>query len=267
MQQRISDWVKQFNIVVVPCEERPDRPAGEVVYRLKDLFTTCFGKWDPSGEMGSLPQWARDAYLRPWGAPDYFDDAGGDHNLFARVLNQEGRPLTTQDLVIGWSDGFHLLAQPNFAQYISMTMTPKEKSGWANQPVWNKFYPADGQRGAWCWCPRGASDVVWGGGLPSGHHISTFAVWQAEPRGAAGGNGGNGNGGHIDLEVLRRVAWQAHGLAYGGESAFVRYARAHNLGAALTGELTAGPARLQGFANGIVFSADGSEQAIQHAAW
>ena len=66
---------------------------------------------------------------------------------------------------------------------------------------------------------------------------------------------------------MRRVAWQAHGLAYPGETAFVRYARAHNLGAALTGELTVGAARLQGFAGGIVFTPDGNVQSMQHAAW
>ena len=260
MQQRFSDWVKKFNITVVPCEERPDKPAGDVVYRLKDLFTTCEGLWDPSNEMGSLPQWARDEYLRSPSAPDYFDDAGGAQHLFARVLDLEGKPVKTSDLIIGWSDGFQLLGQPNFAQYITMTMTPKERSGWGNQPIWNKFYPDEGQRGAWCWCPRGASDVVCGGGLPNGHHISTFAVWQAEKR-----------GGPIekdpDLEAVRRVAWQAHGQVYAGETAFVRYARAHNLGAALTGELAIGATRLQGFASGIVFTADGNEQSLQHAAW
>ena len=55
MQQQISDWAKQFNLVVVPCEERPDQPVGAVVYRLKDLFTTSLGKWDPSNDRGSLP--------------------------------------------------------------------------------------------------------------------------------------------------------------------------------------------------------------------
>lgn len=265
MQQQISEWAKQFNIVVVPCEERPDNPAGEVVYRVKDLFTTASGQWDPSNDRGSLPEWAREAYLRPWGAPDYFDDAGADHHLFARVLDLDGKPVTTPDLIMGWSDGFHLLGQPNFPQYITITMTPKAKSGWANQPIWNKFYPEDGQRGAWCWCQRGASDVVWGGGLPGGHHVSTFAVWQAERRDE---NGSNGNGTTSpDLETLRRVAWEAHGLNYRDETAFVHYARTHNLGAALTSELTVGDARLQGFAGGIVFTPDGREQSIRHEAW
>ena len=216
MQQRISEWIKKFNILVVSCEERPDKPEGDIVYRLKDLFTTCSGKWDPSNEMGSLPQWARDAYLRPWGADDYFDDAGADHHLFARVLDLEGKPVKTNELIIGWSDGFDLLGQPKFAQYITMTMTPKEKSSWANQPIWNKFYPDAGQRGAWCWCPRGASDVVWGGGLPHGHHISTFAVWQAEKR-----NGGNGVA--FDAEVARRMLCTQLGVAYHPEWNFIRY--------------------------------------------
>ena len=81
MQQRISDWVKKFNIVVVPCEERPDKPTGDVVYRLKDLFTTCEGKWEPASDMGSLPQWARDAYLRPW-APTITSTTPAGHSIF-----------------------------------------------------------------------------------------------------------------------------------------------------------------------------------------
>lgn len=102
--------------------------------------------------------------------------------------------------------------------------------------------------------------MVWGGGLPGGHHISTFAVWQAERRSDIGVI-------PPDLETLRRAAWQAHGLSYPGETAFVRYAREHNLGAALTDELTVGDTHLQGFAGGIVFTPDGSAQAMQHAAW
>ena len=115
-------------------------------------------------------------------------------------------------------------------------------------------------RGAWCWCPQGASDVVWGGGLPEGNHISTFAVWQAEAR---AGNGGGG----VDLETLRRSAWQSLNKPYGGETAFVRYARSHDLGAPLTGEIEVGNVRMQGFAGGIVYMQIGNVQSIQHAAW
>ena len=260
MQQRISDRANKFNIRVVRCEDRPDHPGGEIVYRLKDLFTTYCGQWDPSDKLGSLPQWARDTYLRPFGAHDYFDDAGGEQHIFARVLDQEGKPISTPDLVICWSDGFDLLGKPDFAQHISMRITPKQKSGWGNQPIWNKYYPKDGQHGAWCWCPQGASDVVSGGGLPEGNHISTFAVWQAERRDDNGGD-------KVDLEALRRTAWQALSRAYAGETAFVGYARSHNLGVPLTGEIGAGSVRLQGFAGGIVYMQGNDAQAIRHTAW
>jgi hypothetical protein len=86
---RISDWVSRFNVSVRRNEERPDNPPGEVVYRLTELFTTRDGSWEPSDKPGTLPQWARDEHLRPFGAPDYFDDAGGDHHLFARVLDEQ----------------------------------------------------------------------------------------------------------------------------------------------------------------------------------
>ena len=151
MQQRISEWVKKFNLKVVACEERPDHPAGDVVYRLKDLFTTCYGSWEPSGHPGERAQWARDTYLRPVGAPDYFDDAGGDHHLFARVLDLDGQPVVSENLIIGWSGGFVLLGQPDFTQHINLRMTPKLKSGWANQPIWHSFYPERNEMGPWIW--------------------------------------------------------------------------------------------------------------------
>ena len=45
---RISDWAQKFNLAVKRCEERPDHPQGEIVYRVKDVFTTLLGSWDPS---------------------------------------------------------------------------------------------------------------------------------------------------------------------------------------------------------------------------
>ncbi|MBW7884068.1 MAG: hypothetical protein H3C34_15780 [Caldilineaceae bacterium] len=270
MQRRISNWAREFNLTVVPCEERPDRPQGDLVYRVKDLFTTFSGSWEPTDAPGGCPTWARESYLRPWGAPDYFDDAGGDHNLFARVLDLDGNPVKTRDLIIAWSDGFHLLGEPDFSSHIKMTMTPKDKSGWANQPIWNSFVPERGERGAWCWCPQGASDVVSGGGLPDNLHISTFVVWQAErrqPDVTTETGGGTATGPAEDVEILRRAAWQAQSLPYSGETSFVRYARQHNLGAPLTAELTAGTIRLQGFTGGIVYMPAGDASAMTHTAW
>ncbi len=280
---RISEWASNFRARVVRCEARPDNPPGEIVYRLKDLFTTRDGSWDPSQKPGSLPQWARDAYLRPWGAPDYFDDAGGDHNLFARVLDRNGQPVKSQDLIIGWSDGLHLLGQSEFAQAIKLTMTPKEKSGWGNQPIWNSFSPERGDSGAWCWCPRGAADVVAGGGLPNNQHVSWFAVWQAEPRTGDGGalepDGDTPAGGEDEipesdttltpdlLDAIRNQLWNAANVAYNRQSSFAQYARQHKLGAPLTNEIDVGSYRAQGFAQAIVYAPIGQWQQIRHSAW
>jgi hypothetical protein len=260
---RISNWANNFRISVKRAEERPDNPPGDLVYRVTDIFTTRDGSWEPSDKPGSLPQWARDSYLRPWGAPDYFDDAGGDHNLFARVLDQQGNPVKTADLIIGWSDGFHLVGRADFAQSIKMTMTPKEKSGWANQPIWNGYNPDAGEVGAWCWCPRGAADVMVGGGMPFKWHVSTFVVWQAEPR----------QGGVTpppptdDFDALRRQVWTGLGVAFNRESSFASYARLHNLGAPLTNEMDVGGYRAQGFAQAIVYAPIGQWQSISHVGW
>jgi hypothetical protein len=179
---RKGDWVDPFNLQVLRCEDRPDRPQGDIVYRLVDLWTTRDGSWDPNQETpGRLPTWARESYLRPSGAPDYFDDAGGDHHLFARVLDLEGRPLSSADLVLLWSDGVQQLGDPGYRGYVRVT--PKSHSGWANQDIYARYDHTRGERGPWSWCPTGAADVVTGGGLPGmGWHVSTFAVWRAELR-------------------------------------------------------------------------------------
>ncbi|MEZ4736797.1 MAG: hypothetical protein R3E79_57685 [Caldilineaceae bacterium] len=266
---RISNWATRFNVKVVRCEERADNPPGAVVYRIKDIFTTRDGQWDPSDKPGSVDQWARASYLRPFNAPDYFDDAGGDHNIFARVLDEEGRPLATQDLVICWSDGVHLLGESNFDQYIKMRMTPKTRSGWANQPIWNSFGPERGETGAWAWCPRGAADVIVGGGLPNNLHVSWFVVWQAERR--SDSDGGDGNHGSeiptISLDALRAAVWQAAGVVLQRESAFLAYARQHTLGAPVTAAFDVESYRVQGFANGIVYAPIGDWDATGHMQW
>ncbi|RIK40283.1 MAG: hypothetical protein DCC55_15525 [Chloroflexi bacterium] len=272
---RVGDWAKNFGVRVVPSEQRPDNPPGDIVYRVKDIFTTRDGSWEPSDQPGARPQWARDTYLRPWGAPDYFDDAGGDHNLFARVLDLDGQPVKRQDLIICWSDGLHLLGRPDFDQFIKMTMTPKEKSGWGNQPIWNSFSPERGEVGAWCWCPRGAVDVVVGGGLPNNWHVSWFAVWQAERR--QGGvvvtpDGDNGSTTPVLppgdlLDTVRSQVWAAAHIVYNRDSSFAVYARVHNLGAPLTNEINIGGYRTQGFAQGIVYAPTGQWQSINHTSW
>jgi hypothetical protein len=149
---------------------RPAPASAEEVYILKDVFTTINGSWEPSDHPFSIPQWARDAYLRPAGAPDIFDDAGGDHHLFARVEDAQGRPLGVP--VRYWSiDGSHM----------DIRRTDEKASGWANLPIWASFAPARGERGPWLYAPaHGPLPCMWidGAGLPDKQHVSLFAVWQ-----------------------------------------------------------------------------------------
>lgn len=274
----ISDWSTRFNMRVVRCEDRPDRPAGDTVYRLVDLFTTNGGSWDPSDRLGSVTSWARAKYLRPLGASDFFDDAGGDHHLFARVLDANGQPIITEELICFWSDGFDRLADTGYAGFFHAT--PKRHSGWANQPIFDSFNPERGERGAWCWCPEGAADVVCGGGLPNNHHVSFFAVWQAQPREDTGPRerptdrttGPTPDTRReqppvLDAEAIRKHLWHARGVSLDGTAPFAAHARAHKLGAPLTGEIDVGGFRVQGFANGIVYAPLDRLDAAGHIEW
>ncbi len=264
---RISNWATHFNAKVIRNEDRPDNPTGDVIYRIKDIFTTCDGSWEPSNKTGSIEQWAASSYLVPPSHSAYFDDAGGAHHIFARALDLEGKPITNQDEFICWSDGVHLLGQENFAQHIKMTITPKARSGWGNQPIWSSFSPERGETGPWAWCPRGAADVVVGGGLPNNLHISWFVVWQAEKRAPDEIDDESGENPSLDLDALRQVAWQAVGIDLSSTSVLVVYARNHNLGAPLTTENDMGGYRVQGFAGGIVYAPIDRWTETSHISW
>ena len=268
---RIGDWVKQFNISVKTCEERPDHPQSDIVYRVKDIFTTRDGSWELSSTPGAVNRWARDEYLKPWGAADYFDDAGGDHHIFARLLDLNGNPVKERDSVLFWSDGFDKLGDPNYSGYVKQT--PKEKSGWANVVVFSGYVPERKEIGPWSWCPTGAADVVVGGGLPANWHVSTFVVWQAEKRSATAKpeqpveKVDPGQGTNVSLLTdVRQEAWRLVGVKFDRDSAFANYARVHSLGAPLTNEYTVGGVRAQGFTRGIVYTGSGQE-GITHAGW
>jgi hypothetical protein len=289
---RKGDWIEPFNIQVVRNENRPDRPQGDIVYRLVDLWTTRDGSWDPNLDVpGRLPAWARDTYLRPFGAPDYFDDAGGDHHLFARVLDVDGNPIASPDLVMLWSDGLHQLGDPGYRGYVHIT--PKSHSGWANQDIYARYDHTRGERGPWCWCPAGAADVVTGGGLPGmGWHVSTFAVWRAERRQAVAPpptpptptpppapptppepaptpppDPTPPPSGDALLEAIRRNAWDTLQIPFNPDAAIGRYARANNLGVPMTGEFDVAGHRCQGFAGGIVYVPIGQWDQVKHIAW
>jgi len=290
---RKGDWIDPFKVEVVRNENRPDQPQGEIVYRLVDLWTTRDSSWEPNPSIpGSLPAWARETYLRPSDAPDYFDDAGADHHLLARVLDLEGRPVTSSDLVLFWSDGLQQLGDPGYQGYVRKT--PKSHSGWANLDIYARYDHTRGERGPWCWAPAGAADVVTGGGLPGmGWHVSTFAVWRAERRQAPTPPPVTPPPvtpppvtpppvtpppvtpppvtppptGPALLEAIRRNAWDSLDIPFNPDAAIGRYARANNLGVPMTGEFDVAGHRCQGFANGIVYVPIGQWDQVKHIPW
>lgn len=185
--RRTGSWVDDMNLTVRAIAERPDAlPASDVVYLIKDVFTTRDGQWDPSSIYGSIDQWARDSYLKPSGDPEYFDDAGADHHLFTAILGLDGKLQKNADILY-WSDGFGMLGDPNYDGFAVGSVgarypRTKERSGWGNIPMdgGSSYVPERGESGPWCWTPKGlVAEVMCGGGMPAKQHISIFVVWQA----------------------------------------------------------------------------------------
>jgi hypothetical protein len=212
--QRISPWMplrddkRGLNVGVIKWNERADAHLWPVeknptVYVLADLWSTHDGQWNvPENVRWAPPAWAR-TYIEnpPWGAPGYFDDAGGDHNVFIAVRGLDGKLKTNHTCVFG-SKGTTLEA---FTTPSAWETRATKASGWANLPVWNIYYPDQGQVGAWAWWAFGASDVIFGGGMPYNNHVSVFAVLQEIPRPV------------IEPEPGEPSEWQAAALAVLGE--------------------------------------------------
>ena len=175
IERRISPWAEENNIYIEGLGRSPIPDDAETVYLLKDVFTTINGSWEVTDERWSVPQWARDDYLTA-----EFDDAGGDHHLFAAVLGEDGEFMRLKEIIY-WSDGFENVNNPAYDGYVYRET--KEHSGWINIPIFtgSSYVPERGESGPWCWMPTGGSETICGGGLPSNHHVSTFAVWQAVP--------------------------------------------------------------------------------------
>jgi murein DD-endopeptidase MepM/ murein hydrolase activator NlpD len=71
----------------------------------------------------------------------------------------------------------------------------------------------------------------------------------------------------IDLELVRKGAWDQHGVPYNPTAALTKYARTNNLGVPLTKEFDVGKYRVQGFAGGIVYVVIGQWDQIKHTTW
>jgi len=292
VERRISQWVTQYNVTIKSVADRPDHPTGNVVYLVKDIFTTANGSWEPSSEPGSIPQWARDAYLKPFNAPDYFDDAGGDHHLFAAVVGLDGKLVRNAEIIY-WSDGFEMLGDQSYEGYVHRAT--KEKSGWANiiTGPGSSFVPERDEQGPWCWAPEGAAEVVCGGGLPAKHHISFFVVWQAVAA-TEGGSTAEGDKDKGDFNIylpttpaetvqettaeaplmapqlvaeMRREAWLRLGYDLPKTSPIADYARRNKLGRPVGHEFESRGFRIQSFDGGVVILPLDQPDQITHFPW
>lgn len=305
--RRATQWATDLGITVRNINERPDQPLGDIVYVVKDIFTTRDGSWEPSDRLGSIEPWARE-YLRPFGAPDYFDDAGGDRHIFAAVRGLDGQLMRHKEILF-WSDGFQQLGNSGYNEYVRRET--KSGSGWINIPIGpgSSFVPERGETGPWCWAPAGAAQVVCGGGLPANQHVSFFVVWQAMRRddltriegevtirppmendseyhtyfpiiGANSSRPGpeviaarslpQSNPKQIDFAALlevRGAAWQARQLSFKAHSPLAQYARLHSLGMPVTDEFEAGNYLAQGFLNGVVYMRIDTPNDVGHMAW
>lgn len=306
VERRKGTWVDYLNLKVRGIDERPDHPPAQddITYIIKDIFTTRDGQWDPADIVGSVDQWARDAYLKPMGAPDFFDDAGADHHLFAAIIGLDGQLMRDTEIIY-WSDGFDKLGDPAYNEYVSRLT--KTHSGWANIPLspGANYVPERGESGPWCWTPRGAAEVICGGGMPAKQHISFFVVWQAVKKSAVQPEqppAGDFNiflpiimgapapddssspaqppvsvnlasvpftidSGNLPPPRVRQAAWSQLGLEFHPASTLAEYARLHGLGRPLTPEFEADGFVIQGFRDGVVYAPQEDRSNVRHMAW
>lgn len=159
---RISDGAERLGI------DLTDAPLNVGAFRVKDIFTTKDGSWEPGGRSDySIPGWAREAYLLPYGHPEYFDDAGADHHILVRVEDEDGDIVQT-GVAYNTDDGF-----------AEAHDTGKKDSGWVNLPIYNSANPGD--YSPWTHGPSGSGVFVRGGALPHNQHVSLFVVWTYDP--------------------------------------------------------------------------------------
>ena len=166
---RIGDGVRAINAELLYSD-------GD--YILVDAWTTIDGQWYVSDSPYSVPKWAVEDYA-------IAGELGGSQHLYVRVLDENGH-VDFNAFVVFRNNG------------TLETRGVERKSGFANLPVWNVFYPDQGQNGGWetgVVVPGDTEFGLQGGGLPYALHVSLFAVYQKKSPGNGNGNGGgNGNG-------------------------------------------------------------------------
>ena len=164
---RLGQSVNFMRVEIDPADVLP----GQDHFVVKDIFTTFDGSWEQGGNIFAVPGWARADYLKPAGAADRFDDAGGATHLFVRVEDGAGQPLHA-DIVFRTTAGLTVRAN---------TFQDGKRSGWCNLFMTrdSAFDPTAGERGPWSLRVDSVpSDLVMGLGLPFRWHVSTFVVFQ-----------------------------------------------------------------------------------------
>jgi hypothetical protein len=259
MTVKLGSYVDDFNLKIVPFEQRPDVAAWKTgpYYRITQVFTTRDGSWEPSTNPGSIDQWAVDA----WHMGADWKGAGGTNNFFIKVLDKAGNPLVGKGLYY-WQGA--MTADPSSLTNVNQKDT--WQTGDENLPVWDYYNPANGEMGKWSGSAIGRSDVLMGVDLPYKWHVSTFVVLQettAEPTIPPTGN--------LELDI-RNLAYNniglASGIPYNPTLAFPKEATRLGLGAPLTLELRQLTGYvIQGFATGILYCQDGDWGNIKKLTW
>jgi hypothetical protein len=222
-----------------------------VIYVVKDIFTTRNGSWEPLDQTGSIPQWARDEYLKPFDAPDYFDDAGGDHHLFAAVIGLDGKLVRGQEIIY-WSDGFDMLGDPEYDNYEVVCGGGLPANNHISFFVVWQAVPAtvEGEEP-----DEDHDNNIY---LPTTPKISPAATGEPAPA---------FDPGSLWIQMFRQAAWNRLGLELAVDSLVAAYARGQQLGMPVTQEFELNGHRVQGFHGGIVIMPIGQAQRISHVPW
>lgn len=193
MQVRISEWLptradgQGLNNYVLPYEQRADKEAwpigaDRVIWRVKDAFTVwgLHGGWDPAPYKWTIPQWARDSYLKPVNDPHYCGHT--DQDFVLGLLDAGGNFMPGGAGMLYW--WYEALTAPT-AQSPADKFVMKQlgATGWTTMNMSNDstLHWELGQCGPYKACKVGASDIWVGPGMPApNEHVAFMVVFQAE---------------------------------------------------------------------------------------
>ena len=209
MEQRISPWMMErtdlqgLNLKVLKWQDRPDKGiwTGDTAYVLKDLWSTYNGSWEYANDAKwTVPQWARETYLKPMDDPLYLAEGGADHHILGGCLDINGARIEGKGMLFT-TTGISTFDLSKWAKKNTV------KSGFANVEMFasSLYFPDQGKQGPWAWMPFGLSDVVYGAGMPYQHHVSFFAVWQEVSKDVTP-DAPEATENHVYLPILTRIA-------------------------------------------------------------